>query len=147
VDLDVLPPIPEGGGTAVQKSLEEVEAIVREKICSVCSDRTVDGDCGLENRSDCSLFEKFPHVAKAILSVSSDKLEDYIQAVRDQVCSTCERQADDDSCQFRDEVRCALNAYLLLIVDTIEEASGKTFDRTHVPPLGGGSTVRPEALD
>jgi hypothetical protein len=32
----------------MERSLAEVEAIVRDKICRVCSDRTIQGNCGLE---------------------------------------------------------------------------------------------------
>ena len=32
----------------VTRSLVELEAIVRNRICKLCSDRTVEGECGLE---------------------------------------------------------------------------------------------------
>jgi hypothetical protein len=35
----------------------------------------------------------------------------------------------DGSCEERAEVRCALDAYLMLVVDAIEEATGREFDR------------------
>jgi hypothetical protein len=114
----------------MQRSLPELEAIVREKICRVCSDRTVDGNCGLEQPSACALFRLFPQVAQAIQSVHSDQIDDYIQAIRVNVCSVCNEQLSDGSCEVRHQVQCALDAYLLLIVDVIEEATGKTFDRS-----------------
>jgi len=118
------------------RSLAEIEAIVRDKICRVCSDRTVDGNCGLEEPSACALFRLFPEVAKAIQSVQSEDINDYIQAIRQGVCSACTEQLPDGTCEARNQVQCALDAYLLLIVDVIEEATGKTFIRT-----GAGSPV------
>jgi hypothetical protein len=112
------------------RSLVEIEAIVRDKICSVCSDRRVDGNCGLEQPAACALFRLFPQVAKAIQSVQSDDIGDYIQAIRRNVCSVCSEQQADGTCDMRREVQCALDAYLLLVVDAIEEATGKTFIRT-----------------
>ncbi len=53
------------------RTLEELEAIVRERICRVCTDRTVDGACGLEEPSRCALFRLFPQVARAVQSTSS----------------------------------------------------------------------------
>lgn len=109
------------------RSLAEIEAIVRNKICKVCTSRTVDGACGLEDPSGCALFRLFPQVAQAINSVSSDNIHDYIEAIRRQVCSICAGQDASGRCDTRQQVQCALDAYLLLVVDAIEEATGKTF--------------------
>lgn len=128
----------------MNRSLAELEAIVRNRICGVCSERTVDGECGLEDPSRCALFQLFPNVAQAIQSVSSNDINDYIVAIRRDVCRVCSDQAPDGSCETRQKVRCALDAYLLLVVDAIEEATGRMFDR----PLGfsgeAGARTRPE---
>jgi len=112
----------------MERSLAEVEAIVRNKICRVCSDRTAHGDCGLDQPSACALFRLFPEVAKAIQSVQSDQIDDYIQAIRLGVCSVCHQQAADGNCEARKHVQCALDASLLLIVDAVEEATGRRFN-------------------
>lgn len=111
----------------MQRSPAELEAIVRKKICSVCADRSVDGTCGLEEPSSCALFQLFPQVAKAIQSVDSNAVEDYLRVIRRDVCTVCIEQAAGGGCELRRQVRCALDAYLLLIVEVIEEATGKRF--------------------
>jgi hypothetical protein len=111
------------------RTLDELEAIVRERICSVCTDRTVDGACGLEDPSGCALFRLFPQVARAVQSTSSEDIRDYIRSIRQQVCSVCEGQTTGGECESRKQVQCALDAYLLPIIDAIEESTGKTFDR------------------
>jgi hypothetical protein len=116
----------------MERSLAEVEAIVRDKICRLCSDRTAQGGCGLEQPSACALFRLFPEVAKAIQSVQSDNINDYIQAIRLGVCSVCQEQMADGNCEARKQMRCALDAYLLLIVETVEEATGRKFDCTGI---------------
>jgi len=113
----------------MERSLVELESIVRSRICNVCTARTVDGQCGLEEPSSCALFRLFPQVAQAIQSVKSDDIQQYIDAIRRNVCAVCADQARDGSCETRQQVQCALDAYLLLVVDAIEEATGKTFDR------------------
>ena len=113
----------------MERSLAEMESIVRNRVCHVCTERTLSGECGLENPSSCSLFQLFPQVAKAIQSVKSDDIQPYIDAIRRNVCSVCVDQDPDGSCETRQQVRCALDAYLLLVVDAIEEATGKSFDR------------------
>jgi hypothetical protein len=128
-------------------SLAELEVIIRNKICNVCIARTANGECGLEEPSSCALFRLFPQVAAAIQSVKSDDINPYLEAIRRNVCSVCTDQAHDGSCETRQQVACALDAYLLLVVDVIEEATGKTFDKQSIaargadgPPVAG-STV------
>jgi hypothetical protein len=40
------------------------------------------------------------------------------------VCAKCPHQAADGICRVRGEVRCVLDRYLVLIVETIEEIQG-----------------------
>ena len=124
----------------------DLETIIRNRICGVCSDRTVDGQCGLENPSTCALFGLFPQVAKAIQSTRSDDIQDYIQAIRANVCTVCEQQASDGSCETRRQVQCALDAYLVLVVDAIEEATGDKFDRSSLESKGRALRVQPNPL-
>jgi hypothetical protein len=113
---------------ASERSLQELEEIVRRRLCAVCTDRTDDGECGREHPESCALFRLFPQVARAILATSSDDIRDYVDAIRRDVCSICMEQAADGNCEVRDEVQCALDAYLIPVVEAIEEATGKTFD-------------------
>lgn len=118
-------------------SLAELEVIVRNRICKVCTSRTIDGDCGQEDSTSCALFRLFPQVAKAIQSVESDDIQQYVDAIRQQVCAVCTEQDTAGRCETRQQVQCALDAYLLLVVDAIEEATGKTFDRKTLRSAGG----------
>jgi hypothetical protein len=119
----------------MQRTLEELETVLREQICSVCSDRDGQGGCGLEDPSDCALFRLFPQVARAILSTASDDVLDYVAAIRREVCSICGDQERDGACERRKQVRCALDAYLIPIVDVIEEAAGRQLTTVALAPL------------
>ena len=121
----------------MERSLAEVEALVRNRICGVCSDRTVDGTCGLEEPAECALFRLFPRVAQAIQSTHSDDIQDYIDAIRRDVCTVCAAQDNEGHCGLREQVRCSLDAYLLLVVEAIEEATGKTFSPMGFVQLAG----------
>ena len=116
----------------MMRTLPELEAILRKRICGVCSDRSAEGECGREKPADCALFRLLPEVVSAIRSVDSNDIRDYIAAIRRGVCSVCVLERPDGSCQERQEVQCALDAYLLLVVDAIEEATGKKFDRGYL---------------
>jgi len=125
------------GGVSMDASLAELEAVVRNYICGVCSDRMMDGTCGLEEPAGCALFRLFPQVAQAIQSTHSDDIQDYIDAIRRNVCTVCAAQDSEGHCGPRQQVQCALDAYLLLVVEVIEDATGKTFSRRGVVQLPG----------
>ena len=128
------------------RTLAELESIVRNRICSVCTERTNTGECGLDAPVECALFRLFPEVAQAIQSVNSNDIQPYIDAIRGNVCVICADQGGDGSCATRQEVRCALDAYLLLVVDAIEEATGKSFDKQGLVTKAGG-VIRGSTLE
>ena len=76
----------------MDRTLAELEELVRNRICGVCSDRKMDGTCGLEEPGQCALFRLFPQVAEAIQTTHSDNIEDYIGAIRRKVCTVCTAQ-------------------------------------------------------
>jgi len=112
--------------------VQELEAMVRSRICRECQLRTAQGACALPDPDRCKLFELFPLVAQAILATDSDDIQDYISAIRENVCSACLEQALDGNCALRGQARCALDAYLVQIVEVIEEATGKSFRRENL---------------
>jgi hypothetical protein len=111
------------------RTIEELEAIARERICRICTDRTADGQCGLKDPSACALFHFFPRVAHAVQTVHSEDIRDYIAAIRAHVCAGCPEQDADGTCELRNQVRCALDAYLIPVIEVIEESTGRSFDR------------------
>lgn len=123
-------PLEQGG------SMAALEEILRQRICSVCVDRNVDGICSLNQRHECALFDRFPSIVRSIFRVDSDKIDDYVTAIREDVCMDCINQALDGSCKLREEVRCALDRYLLLIIGAIEEVKGVTLKQGNLLNLG-----------
>jgi hypothetical protein len=126
----------------MERSLIDLEAIVRKRLCGVCSDRNVTGTCGLSEPADCALFRLFPQVAKAIQATKSKDIRDYIDAIRHNVCSVCASQDRQGTCDVRRQVQCALDSYLLLVVEVIEEGTGATFDSMLGKPAGAAGTVQ-----
>lgn len=126
----------------MRPQLHQLEALVRSRICRECELRAAEGICNLQEPGQCKLFELFPLVAQAILATESDKIQDYVAAIREHVCSACLEQALDGSCALRGQVRCALDSYLPQIVEVIEEATGRKFSKQDLmvggwPPVGG----------
>lgn len=109
-----------------QAQIPILEDALRRRICSVCIDRNVDGTCSLRENQECQLFSYFPRVAQAVASVRSEYIDDYVAAIRENICASCEHQDASGFCKEREEVRCVLDRYLMLIVDCIEEVLGVT---------------------
>ena len=109
-----------------KESLAVLEELLRRRICSVCVDRNAGGGCGLSNPAECGLFNRFPRIVESISRVQSENLEDYVAAIREDVCEGCVNQKLDGYCRVREEVRCVLDRYLVLIVGALEEARGPT---------------------
>ena len=103
---------------------KNLETALRQRICSLCVDRSLIGDCQRDAAGDCALFNSLPQIIRTITSVQSDRIDDYVTAIRHSVCSSDSHQASDGICIVREEVRCVLDRYLLLIVQTIEEVRG-----------------------
>jgi hypothetical protein len=96
------------------------EAIVR-RVCSVCLDQGTDGSCGLSHARMCALRVHLPAVVDTILSIQSDRMDDYVAAVEAQICTRCAESDELGRCDTRDRGECALSAYLSLVVDAIDE--------------------------
>jgi hypothetical protein len=111
---------------AARLELEELAVILRKRICPVCSCTSGEPPCGLEDQTQCRLFQLFPLVAQAILATQGDDLESYLRAVDENVCSVCMDQALDGTCARR-ATGCALDGRLPEIVDAINAATGRTF--------------------
>ena len=107
-----------------KESLAVLEDLLRRRICNVCVDRNAEGGCGLSNPAECGLFNRFTKIVAAVSRVQSEKLEDYVAAIREDVCDGCGNQKLDGYCRVREEVRCVLDRYLLLIVGALEEVRG-----------------------
>jgi hypothetical protein len=101
-------------------SIVEYWDAVRDAACAACLDAADDGSCGLRDRV-CALPAHLPAVVAAILRVESSRMDEYVQAIEDDVCRGCQESDTAGRCALRDQGRCGLYAYLPLIVDAIDE--------------------------
>ena len=108
----------------MELSPEAARAILRERVCSVCTDRLADGTCGLSDERTCAFDKHIEQIVAAISRVRSPHVQDYIDAIRSDVCSVCE-QDEEGECEHRTHVECALDAYLILVIEAIEEARNR----------------------
>jgi hypothetical protein len=107
----------------VDPRCQEYMDAIRQRVCGVCLDSRDDRSCGLTGRT-CAIEDHLPQLVRALSSVEgSARLEDYATAIRAQVCSVCRHQDAQGSCELRNHGDCALDAYLSLVLDAVEEVN------------------------
>ena len=98
---------------------------IRKKVCQHCIDLSEEGECTLSGDEQCGLELYLTDIVDVVHSVKSDKLEDYVRALREQVCAFCKNQNPDGTCRLRMEADCGLNRYFGLVVEAIEEVDSR----------------------
>ena len=103
------------------EELERYWEAVKCRVCAQCVDSDGHGTCRLGGEEACGLPLYFPKIVEAILSVQTQKLEAYVEALRSNVCASCKHQTSDGTCMIRQHVDCGLDRYFPMIVEVVEE--------------------------
>ena len=101
---------------------EKYMQAIRSRVCGVCLDSRDNRSCGLTGRL-CAIEGHLPRLVAALSSVESTHLEGYEAAIRAQVCSSCDNQDTQGRCALREDASCALDAYISLVLDAVEEVN------------------------
>jgi hypothetical protein len=114
--------------SVVQEILKEgaMEAqwdVMKQRICRKCIDGNGKGNCRLPMNESCALEAFFPELIRVVRNVQSSSYEDYIAALRSDICSRCDHQMPDGTCRKRVSLECALDRYYPLVLDIIEEVA------------------------
>jgi len=105
----------------MKPTLDEYWEAVQRRVCVKCIDSDGHGNCLLSGEDECGLILHFPKIVETVLSVKSDSLDPYIEALRHNVCSQCKHQSPDGTCRFRSRADCGLDRYFPMVVEAIEE--------------------------
>ena len=103
---------------------------IKEKVCSHCIERGPNGECRISSDKVCTIESNYERIVSAVLSASSDRYEDYIGALRRNVCQDC-GYGSPTSCDDRDHVECPLDRYYPMIVDAVELIGIENIRRAH----------------
>jgi len=101
--------------------LEKYWHAVQNTVCKVCidSDPYGDGICRISEMSMCGVKEYFPKIVNIVLRIKSDNMNDYIIALRENICKEC-RETPDGVCELRNSVVYLSIGSNLLIVQAME---------------------------
>lgn len=102
-------------------TLERYMGAVKYKVCSTCIDSDGRGACRLNGEKPCALTLYFPKTIETILSVQSNKLEEYVRALRSNVCAACKHQSPNGTCLIRQHIDCGLDRYFPMIIEIVED--------------------------
>jgi hypothetical protein len=96
---------------------------IEERICTFCLDHSHEGTCGRPADDPCALQSHLGDLVERVLSMRpSPDLNDYVTALRTDICPTC-RQDEEGRCTLRELAECALDSYVIPVIDLIEEVA------------------------
>jgi len=105
----------------MKPSVESYQRSILDRICAVCVDRRGDGSCGLDPALECEVEKHLPEMLTLVKGVTSDRIGDYVERVRRNICTVCNEAGEKGTCDVRARVDCTLDRYLVLVVEAIEE--------------------------
>jgi hypothetical protein len=114
-------------------SMDQTWESIRQKVCRKCVDGDGKGGCRLPIDDSCGLDTFFPEVVQVVSNVHSDSYQDYVNALRANICATCEHQFANGDCKKRDALECALDRYFPVIIEVIETVKRPTVGTEHGP--------------
>jgi hypothetical protein len=100
--------------------MEQYWDSIRQTVCRKCIDGDGKGGCRLPIDESCGLDKFFPEILQTVSTVRSDSYQDYVEALRANVCANCEHQFSNGVCKKRDTLECALDRYLPVVIEVIE---------------------------
>lgn len=104
------------------EDLQKLDRRLKERICPICVERGPRSTCNLWELAECPITLHLPRLVEVVRSIHSGQMEDYLQKVRQEICTTCESALSPlGHCDVRNSGHCALDAYLLLIVQIIDD--------------------------
>lgn len=96
---------------------------VEERICSFCIDGNHEGTCNRSLASPCALVTHLEQIVRAVIAVGGKPdLGEYVARLRSDVCPTC-RQDARGLCALRSLAECSVDAYLIPVIEVIEEVA------------------------
>jgi hypothetical protein len=96
-----------------------IEVLLRDRVCRVCVSRLADGSCGFCG-GKCPLFDHLDDLIDIVDTTHDDLLDAYVNRVRELICASC-TLGTAHRCSRRNRLECALDLYLSLAIEVIEE--------------------------
>lgn len=104
---------------------DRVSRRIEEQICPICVFRGAGGECHVPDSRGCAILRNVGGAIEVVKGVKSDKMDPYIDRLREVICSECPHEDSDGICVLRAHADCPLDDYFGLLVEIIEEELGQ----------------------
>ena len=94
---------------------------IQSEICVRCDDREPGGQCTMTGNIPCPLRAYLPEILDVVNSIYSHSLAPYEELLRNRVCGLCANLSATGQCVLPSNKRCALDHFLPLVVQVIED--------------------------
>ncbi|HTP80879.1 MAG TPA: hypothetical protein VMM57_10830 [Bacteroidota bacterium] len=94
---------------------------ISERVCRKCIDGDRRGNCRLPAGESCALQKFLPEIIVAVSNGQHPTIESVVHTLRRNVCILCEWQDAKGECRKRDTLECALDRYLPLVCEVVED--------------------------
>ena len=101
--------------------VERVSRRIEQQICPICVFRGAGGECHVPDSRGCAILRNVEGAINVVKDIHSDKMDPYIDRLRDVICSECPNEDSDGICALRAHADCPLDDYFGLLVEIIEE--------------------------
>lgn len=102
----------------------QYEEAIRQHVCFHCIDCGEDGQCHSADPYGCAIYRFLPELILIAEDIKSPQLKPYQRAVRKCICTKCKADGDK-KCALRTDLDCALDRYLPLVLEAIEEVDAQ----------------------
>lgn len=103
--------------------LEPYRKAITARICTLCNDRDGHGGCARPAADPCALNSHLDLIVDSILGVGeSPEVAPYVAALRAKTCPHC-HEDEAGNCALRDLSQCAPDAYVLPVIEVIEDVA------------------------
>ena len=104
------------------EGLDEYWESISERVFAHCLDeKDGAGNVRLTAEAQCTIKRFLPEIVQIVKNIESDRLDPYIDALRQTICTKCEYIKADGSCEQRARADCCLDRYFPLIVEALSE--------------------------
>jgi len=90
---------------------------VRSSVCKSCSKSDANGRCLAAPGTECVLELYLPQVTKALESAHGGSVDEYMLALRTEVCSTCKFRDESGYCYTSDSFGCPLESFFQTVAN------------------------------
>ena len=94
---------------------------IRSQVCKECSKSDENGKCTAGPDAECVLELYLPQVTKALEAAHGGNIDEYVVALRTEVCATCKYKGETGYCYTSDTFGCPLESFFQAVANAAQK--------------------------